>query len=115
VISIPIAVDGAPFVDQITNLDGTDFRLAFRYNQREARYYVTIGHPDGTDYTTGAALVCSWPLFANTKDPRMPPGRLLVLPQGGDSTAPGLGELGPGKRCELFYFSPGELAAAGAI
>ena len=100
--TIPLP-DQTPFFDQVTNLDGTDYLLSFRYNQREARFYLTIGAPDGTIYASGAALVCNWGLFRNVQDSRMPPGVLIVLPMGPDDTAPALGELGPGKRCELWY------------
>ncbi len=112
-ISIPLAVDGAPFVDQVVNLDGTEYLFAFRFNQREGRYYLTLGDPNGTAYASGEALVCNLALFSLASDSRMPPGLLVILPQGPDDSPPGLGEIGPGKRCELIYFSRNEFAALG--
>jgi hypothetical protein len=101
-LTIPI-LDGEPFVDQTSNLDGTDYLLQFRFNQREQRYYLSIYLADGTPLAKGAVLVCMWPLFKHVTDRRMPPGTLFVAPQGSDTSPPKLGELGPGKRCELIY------------
>lgn len=111
-VTIPV-LDQTPFIDQVTNLDGVDYALSFRFNQREWRFYLSIGLPDGTELAKGAALVCNWPLFVNVVDPRMPPGLLMVVPQGTDSSPPGLGELGQGKRCELVYMDAADRAAAG--
>lgn len=109
ILTIPIATT-LPFFDQTVNLDGTDYLLTFRYNQREARYFLTIGAPDGTVYTAGAALVCDFPLFSNCRDSRLPPGRLFCQASGPDRTPPALGELGIGKRVELVYYDAAELA-----
>lgn len=110
---IPI-LENEPHFDQVTNLDGTDYALQFRYNQREQCYTLTIGSPEGETYHSGAKLIPLWALFRDSVDTRMPPGRLIVLVNGEDRSTPKLGELGKGKRCELCYFTAEDLAAIGA-
>lgn len=107
-ISIPLL--DLPHVDMTVNLDGTDYGLSFRYNQREETYRLSIYTGDGAELAKGQALVCRWPLFRNfTAETRLPPGVLVVLANGADESPPKIGELGPGKRCELFYFTAAEV------
>lgn len=109
-ISIPMLDE--PHVDMTVNLDGTDYVLSFRYNQRAQTYALSIYTPEGEELAKGATLVCRWPLFRNrTAEKRLPPGVLVVLPNGNDGTPPKIGELGPGKRCELIYLTAEEKAA----
>jgi hypothetical protein len=105
--------EDTPHFDQVTNLDGVEYLLQFRYNQREERFSVSIGSPDGTIYHRSAVIICNWPLFQDNPDPRLPPGMLMVIPSGNDDSPPTLGELGPGKRCELMYLEAADLAEVG--
>lgn len=109
-ISIPILTD-VPHSDQTTTLDGTDYVLQIRYNQRGEYYTLAIGLPDGTQLRAGAKLVCSWPLFRDVADDRMPQGVLMVIASGADRSPPKLGELGPGLRCQLIYLEAAEAQA----
>lgn len=106
-ISIPVSDD--PFFKQFTSIDGKDYLLTFTYNQRELCYYLTIGTEATEDIVRGLKLVCSWPLLLGHRDERLPKGTLMVVSNTTDSTTPDLGELGVGKRCELMYFSVGDL------
>lgn len=112
-LSIPIQ-NGAPNFSQTTTIDGTDYLLSFWYNQREARYYFSVGLPDGTKIASGAPLVCQWPLFSDVRglDPNMPTGVFYVYAATTPEIPPGLGEMGPGKRCELIYVEQAELPPA---
>lgn len=108
-LSIPVLSE--PHVDLSVNLDGTDYDLSLRYNQREQRYYLSIYTSEGEEIAKGAPLVCRWPLFRNqTAETRLPPGKLIVLANGADETPPAIGEIGPGKRCELFYLTAAEIS-----
>lgn len=110
-ISIPLL--DLPHVDMTVNLDGVDYGLSFRYNQRAETYYLSIYTADGEELAKGQALVCRWPLFRNfTAETRLPTGTLVVIANGKDETPPKIGELGPGKRCELIYFTAEESAEA---
>jgi len=108
---ITLPVLDAPYQDLTTNLDGKDFALTLRYNQREGVYWVAIGLVGGSPIAW-AKLVCNWPMFRNhTANDSLPPGALVCVPSGQDDSPPGLGELGPGKRCELVYLSASEVAS----
>ena len=111
-VSIPC--QDLPHWDQITQLDGTDYRLSFRYNQREKRYSLSLFTPDDEPIAEGAKLVVGWPLFLYSVNPLLPPGQLIVVNSSLDTTDPDMGELGIGKRCELMYFTAEEVASAKA-
>lgn len=109
VLLIPTTSD--PFYEQVTNLDGTDYVLRFKYNQRENCWYLTVGLPDGTDLVRGIKLVCHWPLLRRFTDERLPLGELVVISNTDDDSPPGLEELGEDLRTELTYFSREEFDA----
>lgn len=100
---IPTSPDD-PFYTQISELDGVEYTLDFRYNQLENRWYLTIGDVAGVDLLKGIKLVPGADLLFYHKTIGLPPGQLLVLASG-DGSAPGLGELGPQRRCSLIYNS----------
>jgi hypothetical protein len=107
--TIPI-LDGEPFFDQVTRLDGVDYQIKIRYNQRAERFYLSLYSADGTEIAKGAKLVCNWRLFTASVSPLLPPGMLMVVPaMKDDDSPPKLGELGPGKRCELVYIPQADL------
>lgn len=111
-VSIPCRED--PHWEQITELDGTEYKLAFRWNQRQARYSLSLYTPDDTPIALGAKLVIGWPLFLNATSELMPKGAFVVVGAGESLDNPGIGELGIGKRCELLYLSAEEVASAKA-
>lgn len=100
---IPTFTDEAFFV-QVTTIDGVDYTLTFRYNQREDCYYLTIGDVDGTDILSGIKLVCCWDLLLGHREHNLPTGTLMVLSSDPvDFEPPRFGELGEGVRCRLVY------------
>lgn len=108
--TIPI-LDDEPFFDQTTNLDGSDYLIKIRYNQRAERFYLSLFTAEGVEIAKGAKLVCNWPLFQYCVDPLKPAGALIVVPANADDDdPPKLGELGPGKRCELVYVTAADAA-----
>lgn len=102
-----------PFWTQTTSLDGVPYLLTFRYNAREATYYLSIDSADHTvNYVQGLKLVPNVPLLMS-KGPT-PPGELYVLTQSAtDDSPPGLGELADGGRCALLYLPEADLFANG--
>lgn len=101
---VPTSPDD-PFYEQQSTIDGIDYTLTFRYNQREETFYLSVGDVAGNDLVKGVKLVCGWDLFLGHKHPDMPEGRFMVLSHvTGDSESPKLGELGEGRRCLLYYF-----------
>lgn len=102
----------APFWTQVTTLDGTPYLLTFRYNGREACYYLDIDSVDGlTNFIKGLKIVVNFPLLAYTGV--NPPGELLcVSTSPTNDSPPGIGELGDGLRCQLVYITEAELFTA---
>lgn len=96
-----------PFYTQTSNLDGVDYTLVFRYAQRENRWYLTIEDANETPLLKGIKLVPFVDLLgARRNETRLPLGRLFVAAPPLSPEAPGLGELGEGRRCQLYYDSP---------
>lgn len=96
----------------VVTLDGSDFLLEFRYNQREDRWYFDVSLTDGTVLVRGVKVVCGVPLLRRYADSRLPKGTLVALPNTPGNTAPGLKELGEDKRVTLYYFELSEGVAA---
>jgi hypothetical protein len=95
-------------------LDGQDFNFKFRYASRQERFYLSIYSADETPLALGIKLVCNIELVRYYRNkPGMFPGELAVVATVSDTTPPTLLELGPGKRCELTYFTLEELEAEG--
>jgi hypothetical protein len=110
-LTVPTSTE--PFYDQISELDGINYLLGFRYNQREDRWYLSISEESGTPIITGIKLVCNWPLTGGFHDARLPPGVLTVLSAiDANQAPPGFDEIGPSRRCELHYLPATEATAA---
>jgi hypothetical protein len=99
-----------PFYTMTTALDGSDYLLEFRYNQREAAWYVNVSLSDGTLLAAGVKIVCNRPLLVHFSDERLPPGVLVAYANSTDASVPGLTELGEDRRVTLLYYSASELA-----
>jgi hypothetical protein len=100
---IPTSDDA--FYEQTTNLDGTDFVLRFRYNQRERATYLSILTPQGASVIEGVKVVCNYGLLEAYNPPGRPLGELVALSSGADASPPDLGELGEDRRVALWYVS----------
>ncbi len=101
------------FWTQTTTLDGIDYVLEFRYNTREATYYLSISLTDQTVLAQGIKLVSDFPLLQAYADIRMPPGELVAMAFGSNDANPAIGELGIGQRVELTYITESEMAELG--
>ena len=98
--------------DLVVELDGVPYLLQVRYNARADRYTVNIILESTlTDVVDGMRLSCGVPLLYRYRcDPNCPQGELIIVPQSGQNNeSPGLGELGDGLRCGLFYISTADL------
>lgn len=86
--------NGEAKYDQVTSLDGIDFRLTFLWNARDSHWYLTIRTVDDEEITgcEGVKLVQGgWPI-RRVYDPNRPAGELLVYSE--LETEPGLEDLG---------------------
>lgn len=99
-----------PFYTMTTTLDGSDYLLEFRYNQREAAWYFNISLTDGSLLVAGVKVVCNRSLLKRFADVRLPPGVLVAFANTTDHSVPGLADLGEDRRATLMYYSASELA-----
>src|SRR5208337_3025019 len=83
----------APFYTQTTTIEGVAYLLSFAYAQREACWYLSVADANGVDIVNGIKLIVGNRLLLKCKDPRRPPGELLVLSGTQDTTPPGLLDL----------------------
>ncbi len=107
--TIPTSSD--PFYTQVSDFDGVNYNLQFRYNQREECWYLSIADDIGNDIVNGVKIVCSIPLLRRFSDTRLPPGELIAAVNGPDDSPPSLTELGAGLRVELHYVPIAEITA----
>lgn len=118
ILIIPTFSD--PSYSQTTTLEGISYTLQFDFNQRAYSWYMSIADADGVDIYNGVKLVCGFSLLKKCKDPRAPPGVLVIISTAQDQTPPGLYDLLPGGPAQLTYITsdwvaqllqPGGLAA----
>ncbi len=107
--TVPTSSD--PFYTQVSDFDGVNYSLEFRYNQRETCWYLSIADDIGNDIINGIKIVCSIPLLRRFSDTRLPPGELIAVASGDDDSPPGLTELGDGLRVALHYITIAEITA----
>lgn len=108
-IVIPTFSD--PFYEIVTAIEGVDYILDFRYNQREDCWYVDIKTIDDEDLAKGLKLVCNWPLLHQLHyETRLPTGELMVTTDTNDDSPPGLEDMVEDGRCRLVYLTAEELA-----
>lgn len=103
---------------QVTTLDGRDYVLRFNFNQREGKWYLSIGDERDVNIVHGIKVVPLVSLLRKVKDARKPPGLLMARDLTASDAAfelgekiidldPGLNDLGG--RVALFYFLEDEL------
>lgn len=93
---------------QRTVLDGREYLLLFRWNQREGRWYLTISDQDGAPIVSGVKIVVNFPLITNRiVDARRPPGEIFATDTTGADIDPGLDDLG--SRVVLIYIDAADI------
>ena len=98
-----------PNYSQRTRLAGTDYLLAFAYNDRDCRWYLSMALDDGTPLMSGKRIVAGTNLLDGVTHPRAPAGVLVAvdLPAYGDSPGeprdPSFGDLGRPARHRLIF------------
>jgi len=86
---------GAAGLSFTIELEGDVFGLVFRYNDREARYYVALFDENDVALIVGVKVLLGIPLFDRLQDARRPKGDFLAV-GGADGAEPTLGTLGAG-------------------
>lgn len=63
----------------VVDLDGTDYRFSFQFNQREGAWYFDILTIDGYAIRSGVKVVSNFPLLRLVRDLVRPPGELVAI------------------------------------
>ena len=93
---------------QRTVLDGREYLLTFRWNQREAKWYLSIADSEEAPIVSGVKVVLNFPLITNrVRDIRRPPGEIFAVDPSGDERDPGFNDLGA--RVRLLYIEAADL------
>ncbi len=101
-VEIPVSLD-TPLWSQRITLDGVEYVLRLDWNDREARWSLSLGTTDLVWLRTGLKIVAGVSLLRiGTADPRLPPGTLMAIDLKGDGPPPAFQDLG--RRVKLYYF-----------
>lgn len=93
---------------QRTILDGREYVLTFRWNQREAKWYLSIADTNEAPIVQGVKIVINFPLLTNRiVDERRPPGEIFAVDPSGEERDPGLYDLGA--RVRLLYIEAADI------
>lgn len=112
---MPVIIPTEPLVPnyrQRTTIDGRDYILVFRHNQRTGRWFMDIYDQDESLIKGGVKLVAGSPLASYVRDVRMWPGIMMVIDQENEPpgpTDPSLCNLGT--RFLLAYATGDEVVA----
>lgn len=113
---IPLRADLDAYVERVS-LDGVDYDLAFRWNERDQQYYMSIFSPDSPTQSDGSrvALVAGVPILVGTPFLRSVPGldrplgEFIALDTSGQMQEAGQRDLGA--RVILVYVPLAEIPA----
>jgi hypothetical protein len=79
IYEIPITPTDPSFIQEVT-LDGTTYRLTFRWNDRESKWYLTLTDLDDVVIVASMALVSGASLLRHVVDYTIrPPGELILV------------------------------------
>lgn len=105
---IPCRTDLDHYSMQVT-LEGVIYTLVFRWNVREASWYMQIQDAQGNALCGGYKIVVGFPIAARSRVAGKPPGFFWAFDSTGEDRPPAIDELG--ERVRLVYFTAGEKAA----
>lgn len=107
---VPCEPRGQAFWSQRTALDGVDFLLTFRWNQRDGKWLLDLADAEESPIVSGLALLTDVTLLLGVVDARRPAGELSIVDTTGANDAdPAFDDLGT--RFVLMYVTAAELAA----
>lgn len=100
-----------PSYTQRVPLDGADYLIEIRWNQRDG-WYIGLSDAAGDRIASPRKMVNQWDLLAGVVDERKPPGKLVLFDSTGELDDPGYEDLD--QRHFLCYITLAEVDA-GAI
>lgn len=105
---IPLQFEN-PNYEMRTRLEGRDYLLRFKYQERDCFWYLSLFDQDGIAIAEGLRIVTGIPLLSTVVDYRRPLGELFVIDQPADGQTvevprdPHFSDLGARHR---IYFIP---------
>ena len=97
--------------EQEVELDGVEFKLEFRFVDRDDAWYLTISDTDDVVLRAGIKVVLSWSLLRLWAGSEAPAGEIVSVNQGAIPAPPTLNQLGA--EVLLEYLDEAEIAAIG--
>lgn len=107
-VAIACTSGGSASWVQRTALDGVDYVLAFRWNETDAHWLLSIADTRGVSIRDGIYLVADRSLLRGVIDTRAPKGVLIVVDSLAPPIDPGFADLG--SRHSLLYLSPADIS-----
>lgn len=94
----------SPFYTMKTQLDGTQYGLTFRWNQRTNTWSFDLDDSAGVQIIHGIRIMVGVPLLTRYHyQASCPPGDIVCISKTSDDSPPGLHDLADGGRCSLIY------------
>ena len=109
-LQVPLEATTSASIVQETELDGTTYRLAFRWNERDAAWYLEVRDLEDVALASGLKLVEGAILLRHLVDERLPPGDFVVINTDAPGETPGRLAFSTGQAV-LIYADEEELAS----
>jgi hypothetical protein len=100
ILQIPVRSDIPAYEFQIT-LEGTPYRLSFRYNRRRERWAMDIKNQQGDSILSGIPILVGMDLTSRFRAEGGPPGRFFAVDSSNQDLPPTEADLG--NRVLLYY------------
>ena len=107
---LPTSTDLAYYEFEV-ELDGVEFKMEFRFNDRDDSWYMTLLDSEDAVLRAGIRVVLSWALLRLWAEATRPDGEIISVNQGDVTAPPTLNQLGA--EVVLTYFDETEIAALG--
>jgi hypothetical protein len=93
---------------QTVSLDGIDYQLQYKYNDRESFWYFNLLDTEDNPIKTGIKIVSNWPFLRNVVNTTRPGGELIGVDTRQPPLDPGFDDLG--FAVKMGYIEEDELA-----
>jgi hypothetical protein len=114
VIKLQPPISGVPYQKQRTILDGKEFQIEWKYNERTDSWTISLDaigdatQEEPTPVLTGAKVFIGYDILRRCRHEMRPGGKLFCMSSDNTRRHPGRDDLASG-RCCLIYFDEGEI------
>jgi len=104
----------SPFFEQRTSLDGAEYVLKFKWNERRSRWTFDLADQSEDPIISGVTVNTGFDFLARVTDSRKPAGILTALDSSGaEGEADTIDGLGGDNPIQLWYLDADEVARLG--